>query len=130
MHAGAVVAMRLRIISLHPEWSPDWKNFVERLGVAGMSSDETVDQELAPGKHPKFYRVPKPWRSKCIGALLAAIDRAYTKPTLWGTQPGRNGNFHRERIGNHPTKKNNAPKDGYPSNFYDQVYLRKNRPGP
>ncbi|KAF8582131.1 hypothetical protein K439DRAFT_1618514 [Ramaria rubella] len=90
---GAVVAMRLQIISLHPEWSPDWKNFVERLGIARMSLDETVVEELAPGKHPRFYRVPKPWRSKRIGALLAAIDRVYTKPTLWGTQPGQNGNF-------------------------------------
>ncbi|KAF8582610.1 hypothetical protein K439DRAFT_1618135 [Ramaria rubella] len=128
-HRDEILNLRLQIISLHPEWSLGWKNFMERLGVAGMSLDETVDEELAPGKHPRFYRVLKPWRSKRIGALLAAIDRAYTKPTLWDMQPGRNGNFRRERIGNHPTKKNNAPKDGYPSNFYEQVYLRKNHLG-
>ncbi|KAF8580824.1 hypothetical protein K439DRAFT_279503 [Ramaria rubella] len=119
--------IRLRTVGQHPEWSPEWGNIVKELGVAGMSSDETdTENKTYP---PRFYRIPKQWRSTHITLLLCVIDRAYRKSSPLGNQPGRTGNLRRLRMGNHPTKIHDTPKPDYPSTFYDQEFLRKKRPG-
>jgi len=93
---------------------------VDRLGIDGMSSDESEPDD----DRGRSYRAKRrTWRSKALEKYLRRIDKDYNSTNAYGNaRAGTN-----PRVRNRPACTDSAGEAvrGLPRNFYDPNWFRK-----
>ncbi|KAL0578910.1 hypothetical protein V5O48_003101 [Marasmius crinis-equi] len=101
---------------------------LERLGVSGMSSDESEDPDdnMPERRYTIKARV---WRSRKIRDLMARTDQELrkTKRSLYGNAPPGNPPRIRQRVKT-PASSQRAAVGQLPINFYSKEWLRNLSP--
>ncbi|KAL0062499.1 transcription elongation factor spt5 [Marasmius tenuissimus] len=124
---------RNRVTSVNAQSHPDLRQrgqwalamtIIERLGVPGMSSDESEDLEDVPER--RYTVRARSWRSKRIQELLVRIDRELrkTKRSLYGNAPPGNAPRLRQRVRT-PADSRRAAVALLPTNCYHKEWLRR-----
>ncbi|KAL0574748.1 hypothetical protein V5O48_007215 [Marasmius crinis-equi] len=129
---------RLRVASANANHHPDrdqrreWAltaAVIERLGVPGMSSDESEDPD---DKMPerRYTIKARVWRSRKISDLMGRTDQELrqTKRSLYGNAPPGNPPRIRQRVKT-PASSQRAAVGQLPINFYSKEWLRGLSPG-
>ncbi|KAL0057110.1 hypothetical protein AAF712_016262 [Marasmius tenuissimus] len=125
---------RLRVASENANHHPNleqrrhWASvlcIIEKLGVPGMSSDESEDTD---GNTPerRYTIKARVWRSKEIQDLMVRTDQELkqTKRSLYGNAPPGNPPRVRHRVKT-PAHSQRAAVARLPVNFYNRDWLRK-----
>lgn len=92
---------------------------IERLGLEGMSSDESDVDDLG---RATFTTKRMPWRARKVTEMLMRVDKDYNRTNMFGNQKSGNPARHRKRQrGRDSARKAPAEK---PGNFYDRDWYR------
>jgi hypothetical protein len=103
--------------SIDPVWEA-LSTMVDQLSAAGMSSDESEDDEMG---RTAFIVRKQNWRNKDVTRLLRLVDRDHNKTNAFGNRKA--GNPARTRIVRaRGSESRREAVPGLPINFYDRTW--------
>jgi hypothetical protein len=113
---------RMKIAEKYSQLQP-LASIIERLGVEGMSSDES---DFQPGTTQKQYFIKQPeWRAPEFRTLMSTLDHIHALTRSLDFENDARGQMVRRRnvrLDSNPSQRSNPPTH-LPLNFYSQVWL-------
>jgi len=103
-------------------YTPNHLEMLEKLGVDGMSSDES-DDESGPSARCYIHELPS--RAAIVTPWLRLYDSLHIKTRQSGYPGAKRGAYAHIRIATHIKSKRDTFVAGLPKNAYDQAWLEK-----